>query len=282
MRLLLYLYYMKPGLSSPLSLLMAVCFLLTTLSGCNRNKTYTVKTETIKIESPNQIQTLTESLVKPVLYTNISGLGRLPVPEAKIKFISAVLPAILIAKHEIETLKVAIETLNEKSKWNEADSSLYLETKARYKAKDIEDLMVRIGTLPNSIVLAQAAVESGWGQSRFFLQGNNLFGVWSFNANESRIAAGRTRQGKTIYLRSYKDMSQSIIHYFEILGTARSYRSLRNARLETTDAFELLPHLKNFSERRMAYTNQLKEVILQNKLTQYDNYTIDPEYLAEN
>jgi len=256
-------------------------YMLITLSGCNRNKTYSIKTETVKVESLNQIVPLDDALVKPLLYTNVSGLGRLPVPQAKTKFIAAVLPAILVAKHEIETLRIKMEILHEKEYWNEKDSSFCVEVKRRYKAKDMEDLMMRIGTLPNSIVLAQAAVESGWGQSRFFLEGNNLFGVWSFNSNEPRIAAGKTRQSKRIYLRSYQHMSQSIVHYFEILGSARPYRGLRQARLEKSDPFELLPYLKNFSERRTSYTNQLKVVIIQNELTQYDQYQIDPEYFVK-
>ncbi|MBA4054372.1 MAG: hypothetical protein C0490_06655 [Marivirga sp.] len=262
-------------------LITGIFFLIITFSGCKKNKTYSVKTETIAVNSLSQIVPLSDILVEPFLYTNISGLEKLPVPESKAKFISAVLPAILVAKHEIEMVKIKIEKLNGDADWTGEDSLLFLDQKLRYKARDLEDLLKRIGSLPNSIVLAQAAVESGWGQSRFFRQGNNLFGVWSFNAHESRIAAGRTRQNKTIYLRSYKNMSESIVHYFEILGSAGAYKGLRKARLEKNDSFELLPYLKNFSERRTSYINQLRAVILQNELTQYDQYALDPEYLIE-
>jgi Bax protein len=263
-------------------LLAGECLLLASLSGCNRHKTYRVESETIRIESTDQIAPLSDEIVKPLLYTNIKGLAQLPVPDAKEKFISAVLPAILVAKQEIETLQVNINRLKEEEHWNEDDSSYFERTRIRYKAKDIDDLIVRIGTLPNSIVLAQAAVESGWGQSRFFLEGNNLFGIWSFKKDEPRIAAGKARQQKTIFVRSYQNMSESIIHYFEILGSSNAYRSLRKARLETDDPLKLLPHLKNFSERRTSYTNQLKDVLVENNLTQYDNYRIDPEYLVAN
>jgi Bax protein len=76
-------------------------------------------------------------------------------------------------------------------------------------------------------------------------------------------------------------MSASVVHYFEILSHARPYNNLRRARLETTDPFKLLPHLKNFSERRTAYTDQLKKIILRNNLTRYDQYQIDPAYIVE-
>lgn len=261
--------------------LIGIGILITIFSGCKR-KTYTVQTETREVTSPKQIEPLSDALVKPLLYTNISGLEKLPVPQAKEKFISAVLPAVLVAKNEIETLSIQMVVLKDKENWDETDSAFFNEIKIRYKAKDIDDLIFRIGTMPNSIVLAQAAVESGWGQSRFFLEGNNLFGMWSFKANEPRMAAGRTRQGRRIYLRAYPDLSQSIIHYFEILGSSNAYRSLRKERQNTSDPLELLPHLKNFSERRTSYTNQLKEVILQNNLIMYDEYRIDPEYLVAN
>ena len=171
--------------------------------------------------------------------------------------------------------------LSEKTNWNADDSLLYTEVRSRYKAKDINDLMDRLGTLPTSIVLSQAAVESGWGQSRFFLEGNNLFGVWSFNADESRMPSLQGRKNKTIYLRMYPDIAQSVTHYFEILGSANAYKKLRKERLLRTDPFELIPHLINYSERRRSYTHQLKALILQNELTRYDRYRIDPAYLTE-
>jgi len=153
--------------------------------------------------------------------------------------------------------------------------------KKKFKGKDIRDMQSRIGTLPTSIVIAQAAVESGWGQSRFFLQANNLFGVWSFDSRERRIAAGKARGRKTVYLRSYNNMSESIVNYFEILSSSSAYKTLRIARSASTDPFELLPHLINFSERRRAYTRQLRTVIEENDLTRFDSYEVDPDYIFE-
>ena len=255
-------------------------FLLVILFGCNSNETYSVATETVEVDSLSQVLLLTGPQVKPKLYTHVRGLASLPVAQAKETFISAVLPAILVAKHEIETMRTKMSQLKEKRKWEEADSAAYLEEQEKFKSKNLDDLIFRMGTLPNSIVLAQAAVESGWGKSRFFLEGNNLFGVWSYNSDEPRIAAGLNRMGKTIYIRSYENISESILHYFEVLGSAHAYRGLRKARQEETDPFLLLPHLKHYSERRTTYTNQLKAMILQNDLMMYDKFEIDPQYLV--
>jgi Bax protein len=249
------------------------------LQCCEGNKTYTVKTETIQVNSLDQIVLLHDSFVRPVLYTNVKGLEELPFTKAKAKFISAILPAILIAKHELQTSKNKIIRLSDKKSWSEADSTFYQEMKNRYKAKNVRDLIRRLGTLPNSVILAQAAIETGWGESRFFVQASNLFGIWSFDDAESRIAAGQNRNNKTIFLRSYDDMSRSIADYFQVLARHPAYRGLRQARQKSNNPFDLIPHLKNYSERKNWYTTQLKKVIRQNNLTKYDHYRIDPSYL---
>jgi Bax protein len=217
--------------------------------------------------------------VKPILYTNVNGLDKLPFHQAKKKFISAILPSILVAKHQVQTIKTKMILLQQKEIWSASDSIFFQETKNKYKARSIEDLIGRLGTLPNSIVLAQAAIETGWGESRFFIQASNLFGIWSFDATESRIAAGENRNKKTIFLRSYDDMSRSIADYFQVLSRHSAYKGLRKARQKSNDPYELIPHLKNYSERKSWYTKQLKKVIRQNNLTQYDHYRIDPAYL---
>lgn len=259
----------------------SIFLLFAVFSSCgDEKKTPVVKAEIIKVDSINQILPLTDSLVRPLLYTHVSGLDKLPGREARKKFIAVVLPSVLVAKHEIEERRKKLIEIHEKKIWTELDSAYYLDMKTRYKGKSMEDMLARIGTLPNSIVLAQAAMESGWGQSRIFLEGNNLFGMWSYNKFEPRIEAGKTRGKKKIYLRSYVDISQSITHYFEIISKSWAYKGLRKARQTTTDPHELLPHLANFSERRSFYTNQLKKVIDQYDLTRYDQYQLDPAYIS--
>jgi Bax protein len=260
----------------------ACVFFLAFISGCEKkDKTYVLRTEMIKVDSLAQIVLIKDSLVKPFIYSNITGLENLPFPEAKQKFISAILPSILVAKHHIATKRNRIIRLQEKEHWDTADSLFFEQTKTYYRAQNPQDLLSKLQPLPNSIVLAQAALETGWGESRFFLQASNLFGIWSYRGNESRIAAGRTRGKKIIYLRAYPDISGSIVDYFDLLARARAYRGLRNAQRTTTDPFVLISHLNFYSEQRSLYTNQLKKIISQNKLTRYDRYVIDPAYFVE-
>lgn len=244
-----------------------------------RPETFSVQYQTVKLKSSDEIQAVKTVLVKPVLYQNVHGLDKLPVKKAKARFIAAVLPSILVAKHEINQRRVRLTWLKNMTVWSKEDSAYFDDMRGRYRAKDMDDLMGRMIILPNSLVLAQAAVESGWGKSRFFLAGNNLFGVWSYNVNDPRIPALIPRKDRRVFLRSYQDMSESIIHYHEILARSRSYKSLREATRLTSDPYALVPHLKYFSERRTAYTNQLKKMIERNNLTQFDHYEIDPVYI---
>ena len=80
--------------------------LLGILLGCDGSNTYSVKTEFIQVDSLDQIILIQDSLVRPILYTNVDGLERLPFHKAKATFISAILPSILVAKHQFIQQKI--------------------------------------------------------------------------------------------------------------------------------------------------------------------------------
>jgi Bax protein len=256
-----------------------VCFAICYLIGCDKDRTPGLQTEVVKIDSMNQIIPLTDSLVKPVVYTNVAqleGFAHFDKPT----FISLVLPSILIAKHEVYLNRKRIQRLREHKNWNHSDSIFYQALATRYKANGIEDLLQRLETLPASIALAQAAVETGWGKSRFFFEGNNLYGIWSMKKRDARMSASKTRNGNTIYVKTYADISGSVRDYLEILGRADAYKDLRTTLARTKDPFVLIPNLKYYSEQRSVYTRKLKRIILENDLTRYDHYQIDPSFIV--
>lgn len=237
--------------------------------------------EEVVASHPDSIQLLTDSLVKPVLYHEIHGLDKLEPAEAKVKFIAALLPSILLAKHRIQDDRDRLQLLLEKLEWLPEDSLFFLEQSDLYKTTSGELLLRRMRTHPNSIILAQAAVESGWGSSRIFQEANNLFGIWSYRADEPRIRSIYSRSGQPIYLRRYDDLSASIYDYFGTVARSRAYRRFREVRDTTDNVNTLLPHLKYYSERREEYVEQLATIIRQNQMMQYDNYTLDPAYFIE-
>ncbi len=114
--------------------------------------------------------------------------------------------------------------------------------------------------------------QSGWATSRFCLEANNVFGIWSFDADEDRIKASATRGGRNVYLRKYDSVFESIYDYLETIARANAYEQFRKARVSRDDPFRLIWYLNNYSERRYEYVRSLRNMIEYNKLYKYDNF----------
>ena len=123
------------------------------------------------------------------------------------------------------------------------------------------------------LLLAQAALESGWGTSRFYKQANNIFGVWSYSENEPRIKASEARDGKPIFVKKYDTLPESFASYFKTLARG-PYKTFRSKRTQTNDVFQLITHLQLYSELREEYVSRLESLIRFNNLEQYDSYTL--------
>jgi Bax protein len=139
-----------------------------------------------------------------------------------------------------------------------------------YRATTDSDLLGALKPHPISIVLAQAAMESAWGTSRFFVEANNVFGVWSFDPDEPRIAAGEKRGDKTVYVKRYKTLQASIRDYYRTLARGAKFAEFRALRLTTDDPFKLVTKLDSYSEKGALYGEELTAIIRRNEFQQYD------------
>ncbi|WP_176700048.1 glucosaminidase domain-containing protein [Roseivirga seohaensis] len=266
-------------MKTPLSFSVLLCFFIFACSTPEVSNTVTLEVKHIELQSPNDILPLKDSLVAPLLYSHIKGIDTLDVIEKKNKFISAVLPAVLVAKYRIEQNRNKVKNLLKKENWSEQDSTFYKQLCTDFGTDNQTVLLNRMVTHPNSIILAQAIIESGWGSSRVFQEANNMFGIWSYSPNEPRIAAKFQRDGETIYLRKYEDFADSIEDYLKTVARVNAYREFRAARLVTSDPYKLISHLSHYSERREEYVIELSAMIRFNELTKFDNYIIDPSYI---
>ncbi|OEK04731.1 glucosaminidase domain-containing protein [Roseivirga misakiensis] len=237
-------------------------------------------TEQREIITDDDIVKISSGLVQPVLYTKISKLPSLPPFEEKNRFINIILPAILVAKYELDQDLTRLNSLLAAQTWSSEDSLFLKALSKQYKTDKIDLLQERLLTHPNSIVLAQAAVESGWGTSRFFRRANNLFGVWSFDPKEPRIPASVARPDFQVYLRKYDDISESIKDYFKTIARHRGYKAFVEKRKTSNNVQELVPLLRSYSERGEAYTRQILSMIRFNEFEQYDSYILDPKYIV--
>lgn len=145
--------------------------------------------------------------------------------------------------------------------------------KYTYRVQTDHELLLALKPHPKSIVLAQAAIESNWGTSRFFRKANNIFGMWSTTEKEPRIAAGIKRGGvHTVWLKKFATLEESVEHYYLTIGRGKHYKELRELRHASENPFKILKKLDMYSEMGEQYTQSLANMIKYNKLLKYDRW----------
>ena len=140
----------------------------------------------------------------------------------------------------------------------------------------IKTLLLRVAPIPPSLVLAQAAIESAWGTSRFARQGNNLFGQWCYKKGCGMVPLQRT-QGSKHEVARFDNVSEAVEAYLHNLNTHRAYRKLRVRRAELAalnpegpSGSQLAETLLYYSELREVYVHEVQAVIRINQLHSYD------------
>jgi len=231
------------------------------------------------LRTTNDIKIFKNKKIEPINYTNTISLNNLQVSEKKQKFFHMILPAILISKENLKLKRERVISLmsTAKDELFEEDKEFLEELYKKYHTRNNQKLANRLRTHPVSIILAQAAIESAWGESRFFKEGNNIFGMWSYNKNEPRIKALGRRNGKAVYIKKYANISDAIDDYFVVIGRG-AYKSFRKQRNITSDPLKLVTYLVNYCELDN-YPNKLKKFIVSNKLRKFDTFKIDEKYL---
>ena len=92
----------------------------------------------------------------------------------------------------------------------------------------MKELRLRMDIVPTSIALAQAAKESGWGTSRFALEGNAIFGQWTWNGKG--IEPLERTDEQTHKILKFPILRASVKAYITNLNTHNGYKDFRNKR----------------------------------------------------
>jgi Bax protein len=222
-----------------------------------------------------------------------TDLAQLTSTARKALFIRSLMPAILVENRRIREQRSKLMKLQQEFQGNhylETSAAATLTTLARQydagthyeltNAEHVRELLAvlqrRIDTVPPSLVLAQAAIESGWGTSRFVREGNNLFGQWVFGSKEGIVPTERPSDA-TYKVASFSTLTQSIRGYLNNLNMGWAYASFRQTRQQQRlangplDPLALAAELTRYSTRGQAYTEELKSIIKGNRLQQYDS-----------
>ena len=153
-----------------------------------------------------------------------------------------------------------------------------LKIKRKYRIKNVftyEEYEKKIDIIPPSQALAQAAVESGWGKSRFMKEANNIFGHWTYNPRIGMLPEQR-EIGATHFIRIFKTLQNSISAYMLNLNRNNAYKQFRKKRYELRksgikpDGLTLSQTMLNYSGIAHEYLDILQSVIKTNNLTNYD------------
>ena len=218
--------------------------------------------------------------VEPIFLSKLpTGIDKIDnITDRKKLFIKVILPLIIYENNQIDEDRDFLnQILREKNITPE--ESQWLDKKfTEYKVsnKNIEELKVKMDIIPPSIALAQAAYESGWGTSRFAMEGNSLFGVRTWQKGKGMVPLERDEQSN-FEVKSFKIIRASISAYKKNLNTHASYKEFREARAEQRNkknkisGLELAKFLDKYSEIGYEYADRLQKIIQQNSLTDFDD-----------
>ena len=196
--------------------------------------------------------------------------------EQKDSFIKIVLPLILASNEEIIKRREAIQRAFENNdraaleKW----AHLYKLDSTKWDNDALTArLLRRADTVPVALALAQAAVESGWGTSRFALQGNALFGQWAWREHAGIRPLEATN--KRAVVRSFGTLLGSVRAYMHNLNTHYQYKEFRASRAGLRDRPRigesriLVKYLDRYAEIGDAYVKKLETLIRVNDLSRF-------------
>jgi Bax protein len=193
-------------------------------------------------------------------------LPKMTVQEKKARFKKLIIPAIDTVYAKLMT---RYQQISESIKSGNITDEIK-KLKVEYKATSNEELLMALKPHPKCIAIAQAAMESSWATSRFFNEAYNIFGVWSFDKDEPRIAALQKRGDKTIWVKKYSSVEASVSDYYRTLARGRAFKEFRQLKLQTDDPFELVKKLDRYSEKGAEYGHELTAIIKFNKFNAYD------------
>ena len=142
----------------------------------------------------------------------------------------------------------------------------------------IDKLLLRVEIIPNSIVLAQAAIESGWGSSRFAQEYNALFGEYTYDNSKGVVPLER-ENGDTHLIKAFNSYNNSVTSYFNNINSHYAYEDFREIRkiMRERNNFSnvnlLVERLSTYAEDEN-YIRTIKQVIKTNNFSIFDQKII--------
>lgn len=220
------------------------------------------------------------------------NLSRLDVNTRKAQFIATLLPLILrvnelIMEDREQIISLMLKTENGE-RLSELENLWLAEISKNYEIDpkgviNFPELLNKVDQIPPSLALAQGAIESGWGTSRFATLGNALYGQWTWSDSDSAglIPLGR-EEGQKHRIKSFPYLIQSVAAYALNLNSHSAYEEFRDERAnlhlrgEGLNGIALSSSLLSYSTRREEYVTDLQTIIYSNQLSAFDVAHLEP------
>ena len=151
-----------------------------------------------------------------------------------------------------------------------------VKTKSKHKLDIANELLEMVDIIPNSIVLAQAANESGWGTSRFAREYNALFGEYTYDFSNGVVPLLR-ENGEKHLVKAFDSVDKSVQSYFNNLNSHYAYKDFRSVRkvMRANNNFNNIKLLVNELDTYAAdknYINIINSIIDINQLNNLDQF----------
>ena len=238
--------------------------------------------------NPNLIQLIIKQPDINFLNQNINETDLNYLSNSKKDFVKTLLPLIsyqnqniLIERSKLETIKISLDDNNTLEKLDiiflEKISKKYrLKTNNKLKYQIVNELLDLVDVIPSSIVLAQAANESGWGTSRFAREFNALFGEYTYDYSKGVVPLLR-EEGEKYLVKSFKSIDKSVQSYFNNLNSHYAYSDFREVRkiMRQQNNFSNIKLLVNELDSYAAdknYIDTINSIIDANKLNKFDSF----------
>ena len=147
------------------------------------------------------------------------------------------------------------------------------DTPVRVTVERMNELLKRLDVVPPSLVLAQAANESGWGTSRFTRRANNIFGEWTYNLSEGIKPKGIDESARH-RVKVFSTIQDSLESYIRNLNTHPAYRTFRTRRenhRDSLDSMTLVQGLEYSYSRGIEYVEVISSMIRSNQYRKFDD-----------
>lgn len=240
------------------------------------------------LKENNLWQINSKGAVPPLLFASYpANIEEFATSIKKRVFFHTLLPVALTALNEVKKERLALQTILRKfprgqrqqltfaddyGVWGRVLTSHEIEfivmLTRKYRTKSAEEIFKRVDLIPLSMIMAQGAIESSWATSRFASEGNNLFGIWTWDSN-GLVPLDRD-DNKDHRVARYDSILDSVRAYLLTLNRLPAYRHFRELRKSTRNPLKLADGLLNYSERRDVYVWEVKNFIQYNNLREYD------------